>query len=191
MTAKKVSTNASVSGTKPSSRSVLGVSKLGLFAILIVILSGYAVAPAYADSLSTTPLPASIGTGGVTSLHICTSAGGPDHITSITVTDPSGTIWTYTGAIPDPAPACAVDFTSTFAPPFGGASPSWSPNDGDLAQTDESGTYHLAVIYNDDARAGRTFDASAFFTTPEFGMSVTVIGALLFAGITLVRRRKK
>ena len=167
------------------------MNKLIVLLGLLVLLFASTTAPAYANTIAVTPMPTSIATGGITNLNTCdTTPASADTITSIKVTDPSGTIWTYTGAVPSPAPGCAGDFTSTFAPPFGASSPNWSSNDGDVSQTDESGTYHVEVLYNEAGRVGGPFDASAPFTAPEFLVPAVLPAAAAFAVLAIRRLRE-
>jgi len=134
-----------------------------------------------------TAVPDKIPTNTATELQIARLTPEADTIVSLKVTDPSGTVWTHGPSAGQTIPL----LPSTYNVDFGGASTGWTSNDGDAAQTDESGEYTAQIIYIDGSRGDARFSANAFFTVPEFALPLTIPTALGFAGLTLIRRRLK
>jgi len=155
-----------------------------LFSLSLLLLAAPLVK---ADTSQITAVPDTLPVNGVTSLQISRLTAPLDTILSLTVKDPSGTIWTHGPSVGQTIPLLPASYDVN----FGSSSTGWASNDGDTTQTDEAGTYEAEVRYTDGSRDNKTFSADAFFTVPEFALPLIIPVAAGFAGLTLIRRRAR
>lgn len=171
-------------GMRGCDESKLRTSRLVALAVALVFVAF--VSTARANTSQITAVPDGIPTNGVTGLQTCRLTAPADTVVSLEVTDPSGSVWTHAASVGQAIPSCPTIYDVN----FGGASLGWASNDADVTQTDEPGQYHVVVFYTDGSRNNATFDASAFFSVPEFG-SILLPVAAGFAGLVGIKRLRK
>jgi hypothetical protein len=133
--------------------------------------------------------------GADVSIHI-TAAFSDTNINKIEVTNPEGTVYTWTGLIllPD------VGDEITIAFPSGQAQVDNDP-DGDVslpsiswpsANSDEDGSYTIYIYGNEQTPVGTAnFDVSNYFGVPELGLMIPLVTSLGFIGYTVLKRKPR
>jgi hypothetical protein len=172
----------------------MSISRSTSIFVMLFAVTLLATAPiAIANSPTVWCEPLMVPPGTDVSIHI-TAAFSDTNINKIEVTNPVGTVWTWTGLIelPDVGDEITVIF------PSGQAQVDNDP-DGDVdlpsiswpsANTDVDGRYTIYVYGDEQTPAGTAnFDVSNYFGVPEFGLMMPVVASLGFIGYAVLRRR--
>lgn len=171
-------------------------------ALLGALLCLASFAPTYALSgISTNPT--NVPTGGTVTITINLVALGPDHFSSLTVTDPLGNVFSYSGNfdLTTSSPTISITFP-TVTPPD---PHTWTlvSGPGGNTGTDVSGKYSVSGTYIDAtvvAVAGVVFCVhhmncqetdSGGFGVPQFNQSILLLVGVMIPALLLVRQKAK
>jgi hypothetical protein len=174
----------------PERNPSLRISKLAAVVLLIALFSFARFAPTYAlSAISLTPT--NVPTGGTVTITITQSVGpGPDVFSALTVTDPLGNVFAYSGTpfgVSSGSPALI-----TFPDP--GSWTMTSGPGGNTGGTDVSGMYMVHGTYLD---TGLTVLTGHFivlsdhgqFAVPEFGQSILLLLGVMLPALLFARQR--
>ena len=148
-----------------------------------VFLVGFA--PAFANS-QVTVNPTTVPVGGTVTITLTKTSGvGPDIFASLTVTDPLGNVFSYTGT------PLSVSSSKSFTFP----SPSWtmiSGPGGNPTGTSVSGMYTVTGQYANVVgylRMHFKVTTATFTAVPEFNASILLLVGMMIPAMMLVRSR--
>jgi hypothetical protein len=166
-----------------------------LVAVLMMVLFCFArFAPSYALS-GISVSPTSVATGGTVTITINMIALGPDHFTALTVTDPLGNVFSYSGSftLTTTSPTMAITFPLVTLPDTS----TWTlvSGPGGNTGTGVSGMYSVSGTYLDAGAAkllGIKFlvqHDQGSFGVPEFNQSILLLVGVMIPAIALIRLR--
>jgi hypothetical protein len=173
----------------------INLRSLKVVAVLVLVLFAFArFAPTYALA-GTSVNPTSVATGGNVTITITYTVNtGDDIYHFLTVTDPVGNMWNYTGTpftMHPASPPMVITFPQ--AGMWKLVKNGTSPNTGG---TDVSGMYHVTGTYIDTGLSIKfkmifSVTNSQTFKVPEFNQSILLLVGLMVPALFLARQRAK
>jgi hypothetical protein len=162
-------------------------------AVVMLVLFAFApFAPTYAlTGMSVNPT--SVGTGGTVTITITYNVNtGDDIYHFLTVTDPVGNMWNYTGTpfvMHPTSPPAVITFPD--AGMWKLVQNGTSPN---VGGTDVSGMYHVTGTYIDTGLSVKfrmifSVTSNATFKVPEFNQSILLLVGMMVPALLLARQR--
>ena len=163
---------------------VVSIQRRNHVAMLSMVLASLFLIPVAYGLVTLSVTPSAVPTNGIVTISLCTTA--TDRLQMLLVVTPSGTVWKWTGGDVT-LPTCPTTFNTN----FGDSSLGWIKISGTgTTQTGESGSYQVQADYKHRQHGSEEFTVEIPFGVPEFGAPVTVLAALAFAAVMILRRRK-
>ena len=170
-------------------------------AILLLVFFGMAallITAATADSPAVVVSPPSVPPGGTVTITLTASVANTV-VSSISISGPAGNPgpWTWSG-VPITMPDVGDSVSITFP---GGVFTVVTDGDTDVtggpgvwtagANTGTTGSYFVTLTGTETDPITKSFTIVQEFNVPQFALGTTVVTAIGFAGLTLIRRRLK